>query len=111
MPANNNVVGVQGAPPTFGNFSAGPLVSKWVYPLGIFFALVTLFLVVFSLFNTQIKQAYEYVTLAFQKSMGLNNNPPPPPPLPPSFPMPTPVTMPPVAPQTITPAQDAAKTR
>lgn len=108
MPANNNVVGVQGAPPTFGNFSTSPLVSKWVYPLGIFFALVTLFLVVFSLFNTQIKQGYEYVTLAFQKSMGLNNNPPPPPPLPPFVPMPMPVTMPAVAPQTITPAQDAA---
>jgi len=108
IPANNSVVGVQGAPPTFGNLSTKSLESPWIYPLGIFFTLVIVFLVVFSFFNEQIKQGYEYVTRSFQQSMGLHTQPPPPPPPPVYLPPPVDLTTPPVAPQTITPAEEVA---
>ena len=102
-------VGVVNAPPTFGNFSVGKMAeSPWAVPLGIFVGLVVLFLIAFSVFNKQIKQGYEYVTQSFQQSVGLNSQPPVVAPVIPIQGSVTEVTVPPVAPQTVTPAQQTA---
>ena len=72
----NNAVGVSNAPPTFGNFSTNSVASSpWIYPLSIFAGLIVLFLIIFAVFNRQIKQGYEYITSSFQQSMGLNPQP------------------------------------
>jgi len=110
-PANNKPadVGVVNAPPTFGNFSVSKMAqSPWAVPLGIFVGLVLLFLISFSVFNKQIKQGYEYVTQYFQQSVGLNSQPPVVAPVIPIQGSVKEVTMPPVAPQTVTPVQHAA---
>ena len=102
-------VGVVNAPPTFGNFSVNKIAeSPWAVPLGIFVGLVVLFLIAFSVFNKQIKQGYEYVTQSFQQSVGLNTQPPVVAPVIPIQGSVKEVTMPPVAPQTVTPAQHTA---
>lgn len=108
QPANAPPVGVSHAPPTFGNFSLGSISQlPWTYPLGIFAGLVILFLIAFSVFNKQIKQGYEYVTRAFQQSMGLNTQPPVTAPIIPIQGSVKEITIPPVAPQTVTPVQHA----
>lgn len=115
----NNAVGVQEAPPTFKNFSVPSYVGAAAVPFGIFLTLIVVFLVVFSFFNTQIKQGYEYMSQAFKKSMGINNAPPVRSEIIPIHgdvtgtlpPLPTAVTVPPVAPQTVTPSQEAATAR
>jgi hypothetical protein len=114
-PTNTNRgpnIGVTNAPPTFTNSSASKIMSSpWFVPLSIFAGLIVVFLVAFSVFNAQIKRGYEYVTQSFQQLMGLNTQPaaappaPPPPPPPPE--MPTEITVPPVAPQDVTPSQAA----
>jgi hypothetical protein len=106
-PAN---VGVNNAPPTtFGDFSVSKLAgSPWAYPLGIFAALVFVFLIAFAVFNKQIKQGYEYVTGSFQQSMGLNSQPSVVAPVIPIHGDVREVTVPPMPPQSITPSQHSA---
>jgi hypothetical protein len=110
-PANNkpaSAVGVESAPPTFANFSVSKLAeSPWALPLGIFVGLIILFLIAFSVFNKQIKQGYEYVTRSFQDSVGLNSQPAVTAPIIPAQGTIKEITVPPVAPQTITPNQHA----
>jgi hypothetical protein len=55
-------------------------------------------------FNTQIKQGYEYVASAFKKSMGLSVQPDV---MASTIPIQGEVTVPPVAPQTVTPSEQA----
>jgi len=99
-------VGVNHAPPTFGNLSVSKITnSPWAYPLGIFAALVLVFLIAFAVFNAQIKQGYQYVTSSFQQSMGLNSQPAVMAPIIPIQGVVREITVPPVAPQMVTPSQ------
>jgi hypothetical protein len=110
-PANMNRapnIGVNNAPPTFTNVSAGHITkSPWFVPLSIFAGLVVLFLVAFSVFNAQIKHGYEYVTSSFQQAMGLNSQPAVMADIIPIQGDVKDITVAPVAPQDITPRQDA----
>ena len=109
---SSNALGVEQAPPTFGNFSVGNYVGSMAVPFGIFLALIVVFLIVFSFFNTQIKQGYEYMIQSFKQSMGINTQPPV---TASTIPIDggimaeeSEVTVPPVAPQTVTPAEQVA---
>ena len=112
-PANTNRapnVGVNNAPPTFTNVSAGQITSSpWFVPLSIFVGLVVVFLVAFTFFNAQIKQGYEYVTSSFQQNMGLNPQPAVMGQIIPVQGTVKDVTAPPMPPQDMTPRQQAVE--
>jgi hypothetical protein len=112
-PANTNRapnVGVNNAPPTFTNVSAGQITSSpWFIPLSIFVGLVVVFLVAFTFFNAQIKQGYEYVTSSFQQNMGLNSQPAVMGQIIPVQGTVKEVTAPPIPPQDVTPRQQAVE--
>jgi hypothetical protein len=58
-----------------GNFSVVPANSggdAWVGPLSIFAGCVVLFLIVFAVFNEQIKRGYEYFAQSVRKALGLS---------------------------------------
>ena len=81
---------------------------SWISPLYIFLGLVVVFIGVFSLYNTAIVQGYEYVVESIKQVMNLPTDPSVN-----ASVSPTPeaemqeVTVPPEAPQTLTPAQEA----
>ena len=80
----------------------------WISPLYIFIGLVVLFIGVFSLYNAPIKQGYEYIVASIKQAMNLPTDPSVIAAI-----VPTPeaemqnLTVPPEAPQTLTPAQEA----
>ena len=58
-----------------GNFSVVPANSggdAWVGPLSIFAGCVVVFLIVFAVFNEQIKRGYEYFAQSVRKALGLS---------------------------------------
>ena len=102
-------VGVNNAPPTFGNVSVTAITnSPWALPIGIFVGLVVLFLTAFTLFDKQIKQGYQYLLSSTQQNFGLNSQPPVQASVTPVRGSVTEITMPPSPPQAVTPAQHAA---
>jgi hypothetical protein len=64
-PANNAV----------NNANKSTLDTSWLSPLYIFAAIVVIFLLIFSVFNEQITNGYEYIAASIKKSLGLNVNP------------------------------------
>lgn len=56
------------------NFGVAPINSgsSWTSPLAIFAGLVVVFLVVFAVFNEQIKRGYEYFMQSVRKALGLS---------------------------------------
>ena len=78
--------------------------SSWLSPLYMFGAVVILFLILFSVFNTQIKNGYEYIAASIKKSMGLYVNPDIIAPVQTTVGVPQ-VTVTPQAPQDMTPTQ------
>jgi len=99
-----NTANIKNSSPSPSNFSVPTLNNPWVTPFAIFVGLILLFLALFSVFNTQIKQGYEYVASAFKKSMGLSVQPDV---MASTIPIQGEVTVPPVAPQTVTPSEQA----
>jgi hypothetical protein len=75
-------------------------------PLYIFFAIVVVFIVIFSVFNTQIKNGYEYLSASIMKVLNYQVGPDVIAPVTPTMPV-TQVTVPPEAPQDITPDEQA----
>ena len=105
-PAVNAAAASVAAPATLNNFSMSKITgSPWAIPLMIFVALVVTFLVVFSVFNRQIKQGYNYLASSFKKSMGLSAQPSVMAEIVPIQGTVHELTVPPVAPQTVTPQQ------
>ena len=108
----NNAPANKPASSFFGNSSANApkanaaATSSWSNPLYIFGAIVVLFLIIFSVFNTHIKHGYEYIVASIKKGMGLEVNPDVIAPVKPTM-ADTPVTVAPQAPQDTTPSQQA----
>jgi hypothetical protein len=50
-------------------------VKSWLSPLYVFAAVVLLFIILFSVFNTEIKNGYEYIAASIKKVMGLTVSP------------------------------------
>jgi len=110
IPANNSVVGVQGAPSTFSMPSFSVLSSSpWLIPLSIFIVFLVGFILILYYFGDKIKRGYEYVVQALRRSMGMSTQPTVVAPIIPiQGTINTDVTVPPVAPQTVTPKMDAS---
>jgi hypothetical protein len=71
--ARNNGAGNNGAG---ANNSAGAAAAAAIAsPLGIFAGLVVFFLIIFAVFNKQIREGYEYVAAAIQNALGIPTNP------------------------------------
>jgi len=79
---------------------------SWVSPLYVFAAIVVVFLIIFSVFNTQIKQGYEYVTASIKKALNYPVDPDIISPVEPTIPD-TDVTIAPEPPQDVTPSEQA----
>jgi len=80
--------------------------GSWFNPLYIFGVIVIIFLILFSVFNTQIKQGYEYVSASIKKALNYPVNPDVIAPVQPIMPVEQ-VTVAPEAPQDMTPSQKA----
>ena len=106
IPANNSVVGVEAAPSTF---SMSSLSSPWLIPLGIFLVFLVGFILILYYFGEEIKRGYEYLIQFLRGRFGMNTQPAV---IAPIIPIQgtinTDVTVPPVAPQDVTPGMDAA---
>jgi hypothetical protein len=101
-------VGVNNAPPTFGNVSVPPMNSPWGLALAIFVGLVVVFLVAFSYFSREIAQGYQYALASVQQAMGAKSQPPVMSQVIPVQGSVKEVTMAPTPPQNVTPSQQAA---
>lgn len=97
-------------PATFANFSvtksAGDMLGGG---LGIFVGLIVVFLVIFAVFNEQIRRGYEYAIIAIKQALGLEVRPPAvASQITPSQGQIQELTVPPSPPQTMTPDQEYA---
>jgi hypothetical protein len=101
-------VGVNNAPPTFGNVSVPAMNSPWGLTLGIFVGLVVVFMVAFSYFSREIAQGYQYALASVQQAMGASSQPPVLSQIVPVQGSVKEVTMAPTPPQAVTPSQQAA---
>ena len=109
MPANNSVVGVEAAPSTFGSFSMPTFSSPWLIPLSIFLVFLVGFILILYYYGDQIRKGYEYMIQYLRGNVGLSTQPVVVAPVIPIHgTINTNVTVPPVAPQTVTPKVDAA---
>jgi hypothetical protein len=88
------------------NNSGKNTTSRSFFPLYIFMAVVLLFIVIFSVFNEQITNGYEYISASIKKAFNYHVNPDVLSPVRPTMPG-TQVTVPPEAPQDITPDEQA----
>ncbi len=61
--------------PPAANFNVAPMASPWAWPLVIFVCLVLVFLLIFSVFNQQIKQGYEYIFSSIRAALGFPYTP------------------------------------
>lgn len=70
----NAVNNVGAAAAAAANFGVAPMNagSAWATPLAIFAGLVVVFLVIFAVFNEQIKRGYEYFMQSVRKALGLS---------------------------------------
>jgi len=106
IPANNSVVGVEAAPSTFGSFSMPSFSSPWLIPLSLFLVFLVGFILILYYFGDQIKKGYEYLIQSLRMKMGMSTQPSV---IAPIIPIQgtvhTNVTVPPVAPQNITPKE------
>ena len=70
----NAVNNVGSAAAAATNFGVAPMNSgsAWATPLAIFAGLVVMFLVIFAVFNEQIKRGYEYFMQSVRKALGLS---------------------------------------
>ena len=114
IPANNSVVGVEAAPSTFSmpSFSMPSFSmpsSPWLIPLSLFIVFLVGFILILYYFGENIRRGYEYLIQSLRGSLGMNTQPDV---IAPIIPIQgtinTDVTVPPVAPQTVTPSMDAA---
>jgi hypothetical protein len=95
-----------------GNFSAGLVAgevveSSWLSALGIFMALVAVFLIIFSFFGHQIKQGYEYFAQSIKQALGLSMATDVQSQIVPTDGVVRDLTVPPTHPQDVTPSQQA----
>lgn len=98
--ARNNV----GNAASFANAGNAAAVA-WASPLSIFIGLLTVFLVVFAVFNTQIRQGYAYISSAIKEALGIPSTPDVQASITPSMGAIQEVTVPPQPPQAVTPDQ------
>jgi hypothetical protein len=88
------------------NKNVGANSVSWVNPLYVFAGIVVIFLIIFSVFNAQIRQGYEYVTASIKMALNYPVDPDVVAPVQPVLPD-TEVTVAPEAPQDITPSEQA----
>ena len=106
IPANNSVVGVEAAPSTF---SMPSFSSAWLIPLGVFIVFLVGFILILYYFGDKVKRGYEYFIQSVRASLGMKTQPAVVAPIIPiQGTIHTDVTVPPVAPQIVTPTMDAA---
>jgi hypothetical protein len=107
-PANTNFFGSNQPNASKNNVNLGSNSransGSWFNPLYIFGVIVVIFLILFSVFNTQIKQGYEYVSASIKKALNYPVNPDVIAPVQPIMPVEQ-VTVTPEAPQDMTPSQ------